>query len=57
MKCYEGGQIKENGMGEVCDEHNRGGKCTESFGQIPERNGELIRPMCRWKDNIKMYFK
>jgi len=57
VKCYEGGQIKENGMGEVCDEHNRGGKCTESFGQIPERNGELIRPMCRWKDNIKMYFK
>jgi hypothetical protein len=41
-------------MGEVYDEHNRGGKYTESFGQIPERKGELTRPMCRWKDNIKI---
>jgi hypothetical protein len=43
--------------GELYDEHNWGGKYTESFGQIPERNGERTRPMRRWKDNIQMYFK
>ena len=46
VKYYEGGQIKENGMGEVCDKHNRRGKYTDGFGHKPDRNGELTRPMC-----------
>ena len=44
-------------MGEVYDQHNRGEKYTEGSGRKPERNGELTRSMCRWKDNIKMYLK
>jgi hypothetical protein len=36
---------------------NRRREYTGGFGQKPERNGGLTRPMCRCKDNIKIYFK
>lgn len=42
-------------MGKVYDKHNRGGKYTESFGQIPERKGEFTRPVYKWKDNLNVF--
>jgi len=40
-------------MGRICSTHGKDENAYDMLVGKPERN----RPMCRWKDNIKMIFK
>jgi hypothetical protein len=56
-KYRKGDYIKEDGTGGVCSTHKGNKKCTQNFGHKPEGKRPLVRPRCRWKDNIGMYFR